>query len=59
MVGTRGKGEVGTGTKHLGFRCVKYDPVLDWEKKNVARGHEQQHFVSTSELAPGKYTLGM
>jgi formylglycine-generating enzyme required for sulfatase activity len=22
MVGTRGKGEVGTGTNHLGFRCV-------------------------------------
>jgi formylglycine-generating enzyme len=26
MVGTRGKGEVSTGTNHLGFRCVK-DPV--------------------------------
>jgi formylglycine-generating enzyme required for sulfatase activity len=25
MVGTRGKGEVNTGTNHLGFRCVK-DP---------------------------------
>ncbi len=25
MVGTRGKGEVSTGTNHLGFRCVK-DP---------------------------------
>jgi len=23
MVGTRGKGEIGTGTNHLGFRCVK------------------------------------
>lgn len=23
MVGARGKGEVGTGTNHLGFRCVK------------------------------------
>jgi hypothetical protein len=22
MVGTRGKGEVSTGTNHLGFRCV-------------------------------------
>jgi formylglycine-generating enzyme len=22
-VGTRGKGEVSTGTNHLGFRCVK------------------------------------
>jgi sulfatase modifying factor 1 len=27
MVGTRGKGEVNTGTNHLGFRCVK-DPVV-------------------------------
>ena len=25
MVGTRGKGEVSTGTNHLGFRCVKSD----------------------------------
>src|SRR5258708_39904816 len=23
LVGTRGKGEVSTGTNHLGFRCVK------------------------------------
>ena len=23
MVGTRGKGEVSTGTNHLGFRCVQ------------------------------------
>jgi formylglycine-generating enzyme required for sulfatase activity len=23
VVGTRGKGEVSTGTNHLGFRCVK------------------------------------
>lgn len=23
MVGTRGKGEVNTGTNHLGFRCVQ------------------------------------
>jgi formylglycine-generating enzyme required for sulfatase activity len=26
MVGTRGKGEISTGTNHLGFRCVK-DPL--------------------------------
>jgi formylglycine-generating enzyme len=26
MVGTRGKGEVSTGTNHLGFRCVKELP---------------------------------
>ena len=23
MVGTRGKGEIGTGSNHLGFRCVR------------------------------------
>jgi hypothetical protein len=23
VVGTRGKGEVSTGTNHLGFRCVE------------------------------------
>ena len=23
MVGTRGKGDISTGTNHLGFRCVK------------------------------------
>jgi hypothetical protein len=23
MVGTRGKGDVDTGSNHLGFRCVK------------------------------------
>jgi formylglycine-generating enzyme required for sulfatase activity len=23
MIGTRGKGEVSTGTNHLGFRCVR------------------------------------
>jgi len=27
MVGTRGKGEVSTGTNHLGFRCVKDAPT--------------------------------
>jgi formylglycine-generating enzyme len=26
MVGTRGKGEISTGTNHLGFRCVKDAP---------------------------------
>jgi formylglycine-generating enzyme required for sulfatase activity len=29
MVGTRGKGEVSTGTNHLGFRCVKTTPQGD------------------------------
>ena len=27
MVGTRGKGEVSTGTNHLGFRCVRDPPM--------------------------------
>jgi formylglycine-generating enzyme required for sulfatase activity len=27
MVGTRGKGEISTGSDHLGFRCVKGEPV--------------------------------
>ena len=31
MVGTRGKGEVNTGTNHLGFRCVT-TPEL-WKKR--------------------------
>lgn len=26
MIGTRGKGEISTGTNHLGFRCVKPGP---------------------------------
>jgi len=29
IVGTRGKGEVSTGTNHLGFRCVKSGAVSD------------------------------
>jgi len=29
MVGTRGKGEVSTGTNHLGFRCVRTRIVAD------------------------------
>jgi formylglycine-generating enzyme required for sulfatase activity len=31
MVGTRGKGDIDTGTNHLGFRCV-----MDAGKRNVA-----------------------
>lgn len=39
VVGTRGKGEVSTGTNHLGFRCVKSvttakGPVRQSEKEN-------------------------
>jgi formylglycine-generating enzyme len=32
IVGTRGKGEISTGTNHLGFRCVK-----DFSKQEVAQ----------------------
>jgi formylglycine-generating enzyme required for sulfatase activity len=35
MVGTRGKGDVGTGTNHLGFRCVR--TTLDHETVDMAR----------------------
>jgi formylglycine-generating enzyme len=39
IVGTRGKGEVTTGTNHLGFRCVKTVPRIkeDVTASNVAR----------------------
>jgi len=33
IVGTRGKGEVNTGTNHLGFRCVKNAQQLTQNKK--------------------------
>lgn len=33
VVGTRGKGEVNTGTNHLGFRCVKTPPDAGSVKK--------------------------
>jgi sulfatase modifying factor 1 len=35
MVGTRGKGEVSTGTNHLGFRCVK--PVPEAQRDMTAK----------------------
>jgi sulfatase modifying factor 1 len=35
IIGTRGKGEVNTGTNHLGFRCVK-SPKND--EKRTAQG---------------------
>ncbi len=41
MVGTRGKGEVDTGTNHLGFRCVM--TPAQWE---VAQGKAKGHPVS-------------
>jgi sulfatase modifying factor 1 len=31
IVGTRGKGEVNTGTNHLGFRCIKDAPRTAWK----------------------------
>ena len=34
MVGTRGKGDVDTGTNHLGFRCVM--TLQEWEAKQKA-----------------------
>jgi len=33
VVGTRGKGEVSTGTDHLGFRCVKPAAATDLSAK--------------------------
>ena len=38
VVGTRGKGEVSTGTNHLGFRCV-----LDASKSAKASGAEHEN----------------
>jgi hypothetical protein len=35
MVGTRGKGDVDTGTNHLGFRCV-----MDMPKDALAQKGE-------------------
>ncbi len=35
MVGTRGKGEISTGSKHLGFRCVMTEE--QWEKKSARK----------------------
>ena len=34
MVGTRGKGEVTTGSNHLGFRCVKARTKENWAANN-------------------------
>jgi formylglycine-generating enzyme required for sulfatase activity len=36
MVGTRGKGEVSTGTNHLGFRCV-ISPTRKESNKSAGR----------------------
>jgi formylglycine-generating enzyme required for sulfatase activity len=37
MVGTRGKGEVTTGTNHLGFRCVTTMPASTTATRKVAQ----------------------
>jgi hypothetical protein len=36
IVGTRGKGEVSTGTNHLGFRCVKYGETPNRQNRQVS-----------------------
>ncbi len=38
IVGTRGKGEVSTGTNHLGFRCVQ-DAPQQTKAETIARTH--------------------
>jgi formylglycine-generating enzyme len=44
VVGTRGKGEVSTGTNHLGFRCVM--TIRQW---NAASGSTQENASKTAE----------
>jgi sulfatase modifying factor 1 len=42
MVGTRGKGEVSTGTNHLGFRCVRDGAPLPSPATGSATGGHRQ-----------------
>lgn len=53
MVGTRGKGEISTGTNHLGFRCVKDAPAKGSSAENNAATDSQwasvQQFQSNQE----------
>jgi formylglycine-generating enzyme required for sulfatase activity len=46
MVGTRGKGEVTTGSNHLGFRCVRSDGVNHklegWKPARISNPNKQQ-----------------
>jgi formylglycine-generating enzyme required for sulfatase activity len=54
MVGTRGKGEVTSGSNHLGFRCVKDDAAPDRTAPNKApssENHNTQNYESTARLA--------
>jgi formylglycine-generating enzyme required for sulfatase activity len=42
ILGTRGKGEVGTGTDHVGFRCVM--TRKQWEcKRSLQTAHGDAH----------------
>lgn len=41
MVGTRGKGEISTGTNHLGFRCVKDAPAKGSSAENKSATDSQ------------------
>src|SRR6516225_2383444 len=51
MVGTRGKGEITTGTNHLGFRCVsdleKWDQAHDKVQFSTRRQTMRQEIRST------------
>jgi len=42
MVGTRGKGEVSTGSNHLGFRCVREGPGRPFNGRSVNRLPKRQ-----------------
>jgi sulfatase modifying factor 1 len=50
MVGTRGKGEVSTGTNHLGFRCVMTRESWEAKRKTAAAtGHPMQQTVPSQQ----------
>jgi hypothetical protein len=48
MVGTRGKGEVNTGTNHLGFRCA-----LEGHRMSVSAASDEPSNASRSRAAIG------
>jgi hypothetical protein len=41
LVGSRGKGEISTGTNHLGFRCVRDAKPLGLQSAAAAVADEQ------------------
>ena len=49
IVGTRGKGEVTTGTNHLGFRCVMSSNAERNPRAGVTRGHGTESFSGRSK----------